>query len=211
MSFILDALKKSENNHRRKSDQRSSRSIHEPAPRTKSKVRPWALGLCLLLLMNVALLLLIFNPWEKSSSQTPELLSTAMNAGETAIREPVNFQSTSVGRKNNPAAIPAVVSSPPQEQKKQPVAQALPVLRNEKQIYNFSQLPISIQKKIPTLQMSLHAYNRDDASASMVQLNDRIMREGDMVADNIRLEQITAEGVVLRYDGYRFLVPRRRN
>ena len=59
--------------------------------------------------------------------------------------------------------------------------------------------------------MSLHAYNRDDATASMVQLNDRIMREKEMVTANISFEQITSDGVVLRYDGYRFLVPRRGN
>ena len=97
------------------------------------------------------------------------------------------------------------------EEKEKLPAKALPVPRSEKKIYRFDQLPVSIQKQIPTLRMSLHAYNRDDATASMVQLNDRMMHEKEMVNANISLEQITAEGVVLRYDGYRFLLPRRGN
>ncbi len=40
---------------------------------------------------------------------------------------------------------------------------------------------------------------------------DRILREGDKVTDTIRLEKITADGIILRYDGYRFLLPRRGN
>ncbi len=87
----------------------------------------------------------------------------------------------------------------------------LHVPRNEKKVYRFSQLPVSIQNRIPPLKMSLHAFNRDQASASLVQLNDRILREGDKVTEGVRLEKITAEGVVLIYDGYHFLLPRRGN
>ena len=87
---------------------------------------------------------------------------------------------------------------------------SLPVPRNEKKVYSFSQLPISIQRRIPTMKMSLHAYNRENPSASLVQLNGHILREGEMVTDQIRLDKITAEGGVLHYDGYRFLLPRHR-
>jgi hypothetical protein len=45
----------------------------------------------------------------------------------------------------------------------------------------------------------------------MVQLNNQMMHEKEMVNPDISLEQITAEGVVLHYDGYRFLLPRRGN
>ena len=207
MSFILEALKKSENKHRRRSGQ-NPRTIHEPVPHNKAKSRAWVLGILLLLLVNTALLLWFFGPWQQSSSsQTTELLSmdTAPVKAQAMEFESVTSQAAPSLRQNNTAPI-AVVT-----QKQPPVAKALPVPRNENQVYSFGQLPVLIQKRIPALQMSLHAYNRDDKSTSMVQLNDRIMREGDMVTNNIRLEQITAEGVVLRYDGYRFLLPRRGN
>lgn len=207
MSFILEALKKSENKHRRRTGQ-NPRTIHEPVPRNNSKSRAWLLGILLLLLVNAALLLWFFGPWQQLSlSQTSEVLPADATPvkSRTIESEPVTPQVAPSLRQNNSAPISVVT------QKQPPVAKALPVPRNENQVYSFGQLPVSIQKRIPALQMSLHAYNRDDKSASMVQLNDRIIREGDMVTDNIRLEQITAGGVVLHYDGYRFLLPRRGN
>ena len=207
MSLILEALKKTENKHRRKNNQ-NPRTIHEPVQRKNGKSRAWILGILLLLLVNAALLLWFFGPWQQpSSSPTTELVSsdTAPVETNTIESESVIPQVAPSSRRNNIAPT-AVVT-----QKQQPVAKALPVPRNENQVYSFGQLPVSIQKRIPALQMSLHAYNRDDANSSMVQLNDQIMREGDMVTDNISLEQIAADGVVLRYDGYRFLLPRRGN
>ncbi len=186
MSFILEALKKSENKRRIKSGQ-SPRTIHEPAPRNYVRSRVWVLGVLILLVVNAALLLWVFPSRQQSPPQTTETVSVDVAPAKSAITEPLVLQ------------------------KRQPSANDLPVPRNDKKIYSFGQLPVVIQRKIPPLQMSLHAYNREDATASLVQLSDRMMREGDMVTDNIRLEQITADGAVLHYDGYRFLLPRRGN
>lgn len=205
MSFILEALKKSEKKYRRKNGQ-NPRTIHEPVPHKNAKSRILLPGILIFLVVNAALLLWFFNPWQQLFlSPTTEPVSSAAAPVNTKTIKPVSPQGVPSAGQNNTVPV-AVVT-----QKQQPVAPALPVPRNENQVYSFGQLPVSIQKRIPVLQMSLHAYNRDDATASMVQLNDQIMREGDMVAGNIRLEQIIAEGVVLHYDGYRFLLPRRGN
>ncbi len=201
MSFILEALKKSENKHRRNGRQ-NPRTIHEPMPRNKGRSRFWIFGILLLLTVNAAFLLWFFTPWQKSPAlQSTEVLST-------------DTQQMKITSPPSQVIVPAEqshVAPKPVKPKKQPAVQALPVPRNDKQVYSFGQLPVSIQKKIPPLQMSLHAYNRADGSASLVQLNDRIMREGDAINDNILLEKITADGAVLRYDGYLFLLPRRGN
>lgn len=201
MSFILDALKKSENKHRKNSG-RNPRTIHEPMPRKNGRSRFWVLAI-LLLLVNTVLLLSFFGFWQQAPSPQPTGVVTT-DAVKSKADKPVSIPSQTVSSTEIHDVAPT-----PQKVKEQPAVKALPVPRNDKKVYNFGQLPISIQKKIPPLQMSLHAYNPADASSSMVQLNDRIMREGAMVADNIRLEKITDAGVVLRYDGYRFLLPRR--
>lgn len=203
MSFILEALKKSENKRRNKSASRSSRSIHEPVPRGRANSRLWILGISLLLLVNVVFLSWFFSPWTQPAATTTEVAES--------IQPKINgfdVQMSSSSPKSPVSVIPPQQSV---EEKEILLEKALPAPRSEKKIYRLGQLPVSIQKQIPTLRMSLHAYNRDDATASMVQLNDRMMHEKDMVTANIRLEQITAEGVVLRYDGYRFLLPRRGN
>ncbi|MDX2495288.1 MAG: general secretion pathway protein GspB [Desulfuromusa sp.] len=204
MSFILEALKKSENKHRKNSG-RNPRTIHEPMPRKNGRSRFWVLGI-LLLLVNAALLFSFFGrPWQPApASQPTQVISTDTAQVKTNKLVSAPPQTVSATEQNN-------IAPTPQKIKEQPAVKALPVPRNDKQVYTFGQLPVSIQKKIPPLQMSLHAYNRADASSSMVQLNDRIMREGATVTDNIRLEKITADGVVLRYDGYLFLLPRRGN
>ena len=205
MSFILEALKKSENKRRNKSVSRSSRSIHEPVPRSRAKSRLWILGISLLLLVNVVFLFWFFSPWTQPAATTTEV------AESIQPKDKINgfdVQMSSSSPKSPVSVIPPQQSV---EEKEILLEKALPAPRSEKKIYRLGQLPVSIQKQIPTLRMSLHAYNRDDATASMVQLNDRMMHEKEMVTANIRLEQITAEGVVLRYDGYRFLLPRRGN
>ena len=204
MSFILEAMIKSENRRRKKSGQ-SPRTILEPIPRHNAKSRAWVLGIVSLLLVNAALLFWFFAPWQQSSSQTTETLSADVAPVRTDVTESVVTQNSFSPTPKETAPVSVV------PRKQQLVAKSLPVPRNEKKVYNFGQLPVAIQRQIPPLQMSLHAYNRDDATASLVQLNDRIMREGDMVADSIRLEQITADGAVLRYDGYRFILSRRGN
>ncbi len=205
MSFILEALKKSESKQQKKSGQ-TVRTIYEPAPSRRKLFRLWGLGFFVLLIFNGVLLLWFFGPWQQSSQP---------NLSPTVTR--TNYDTAKISP-SRPAAAPVekeVVSVPPTDRQK-PVevtqgsdVASLPVPRSEKKIYSFSQLPAAIQRRIPPLKMSLHAYNRDNPASSMVQLNDHILHEGDTVTDKIRLEKITADGVVLHYDGYRFLFPRR--
>jgi general secretion pathway protein B len=209
MSFILEALKKSENKRRKKSVSRSSRSIHEPVPRSRAKSRLWILGISLVLLVNVVFLFWFFSPWTQPAATMTEVAESIQP--KARINGSDVMQMSSSAPKSTSESVSVIPHQQPVEKKEKLPVQALPAPRSEKKIYSFGQLPVSIQKQIPTLRMSLHAYNRGDATASMVQLNDRIMHEKEMVTANISLEQITAEGVVLRYDGYRFLLPRRGN
>jgi hypothetical protein len=204
MSFILEALKKSENKRRKKSGQ-ISRTIHAPSPRNNAKSRSWVLGILLLLMVNAVLLL-----WFFGSSKQPDLPAETVQVGAD-INKFTLRQANPATTQSNTEQLSVSTQKQHQNDQEHMVVKALPVPRNDNQVYSLGQLPISIQKQLPALQMSLHAYNRDDANASMVQLNDRIMREGDRVTDNINLEKIEADGIVLRYDGYRFLLPRRGN
>ena len=200
MSFILEALKKSEKKQQNKNGQ-TVRTVYEPAPVRKGSPSFWGIGLLTLLLFNGALLLWFFAPWQQSS-QSVDPASTV----PTAVKQ---TESRVVATGVSPSPIKKKTLTPSVAAQQHPEVKPLPAPRNDKKIYSFSQLPISIQRRIPTLKMALHAYNREKPSASLVQLNDHILREGEMVTDKIRLEKITAEGAVLHYDGYHFLLPRR--
>lgn len=208
MSFILEALKKSEKQQQKKKGQ-VVRTVHEPAPGKRGPSRFRGIGFLILLLVNIAVLLWFFSPQSVPlSTESKEQTVSAPRKNvvtDHAIPAAASVPVRQVDRVSEPRSLQPVPT------KSQQAVKSLPVPRNEKKVYLLSQLPLSIQKRLPTLKMSLHAFNRDQPSASLVQLNDHILREGDSVTDRIRLEKITADGVVLHYDGYRFLLPRRGN
>lgn len=64
-------------------------------------------------------------------------------------------------------------------------------------------LPPSVQKSLPPLKLAGHVY-AEESSRRMIIINNRICREGDLVDDQLYLEEILREGVVLRYQELRF-------
>jgi len=73
-------------------------------------------------------------------------------------------------------------------------AEALPLVQD---------LPSSVQKILPPLKLAGHVYAKD-AAKRMIIINNRICREGDLVENQLYLDQILWEGVVLRYQDIRF-------
>jgi general secretion pathway protein B len=67
----------------------------------------------------------------------------------------------------------------------------------------FQELPPSVQKMLPQLKLAGHVYAKD-ATKRMIIINNRICREGDLVENQLYLDQILWEGVVLRYQDIRF-------
>ncbi len=67
----------------------------------------------------------------------------------------------------------------------------------------FQDLPPSVQKILPQLKLAGHVYAKD-AAKRMIIINNRICREGDLVENQLYLDQILWEGVVLRYQDIRF-------
>lgn len=53
------------------------------------------------------------------------------------------------------------------------------------------------------MKIQLHSYSSKSAN-SIVSINSRMMKEGESLAPGLKLEQITADGVILSYKGYRF-------
>ena len=51
--------------------------------------------------------------------------------------------------------------------------------------------------------VSVHAYS-DTPEKRLVGIGSRILREGDYVVPGLQLEEITPDGMILSYRGYRF-------
>ncbi len=66
-----------------------------------------------------------------------------------------------------------------------------------------AELPPAIQQEIPAMTIQLHAYSSNPAER-LVSINFRMLREGGSLASGIRLEEITPDGMIFSYKGYRF-------
>ncbi len=70
-------------------------------------------------------------------------------------------------------------------------------------VMTMAELPLAIQQELPPMSISVHAYS-GKAAQRLVGINNRLLHEGEDVAPGLRLEQITPEGMILSYKGYKF-------
>ena len=64
-------------------------------------------------------------------------------------------------------------------------------------------LPADVRAALPNIDVTVHVYARDPAGRA-VQINGKMLGEGDAITPELRLVQITRRGVVLEVGGNRF-------
>ena len=231
MSFILEALKKSDSK-RQDGMVPKLETVHNSEAHARGKRPRWHWSLLSVLILNAAVLLWLFGPWQQQPSIPPDTESTVMKITPMVVESSV--EEISLGSTDTPTATsalePAPTSSLPQlpnvsveltqptEKIRQQPVLVKPVdksLRNtdlvseQKKILLVKDLPVSIRRDLPEMHMSVHAFYSDKPMSSLVRINDQIMRTGALLSDKYVLEEITSDGAVFLYAGYRFLVPRK--
>lgn len=211
MSYILDALKKSDQ-QRQHAKAPTLLSTHAtPAAASSRRVAVnlwWALAL-----IGIGLLIGWWRPWQTeapvvvqptypvipppASVTLPEALPKALAAAppapsrdETPV-EPTPAVSNTVS-KATAAASPAdnptqTATEPPPE---------IPLLQQH-------ELPPEVRQSLPAISIAFHQY-ASQPGGSRVMINNSVLHAGDAIAPGLKLEQITADGVILSYQGYRF-------
>lgn len=200
MSYILEALNKSEQ-ERRGSKTPDINTIHRPPPGKSAKGMPWLTIILVFGLLNGAALAYWF--WSHSTDEpaTSTVVSQPAQSTETTnpTRAVANNQTT-----QPPSPTPAPSASP-QSNAQPTVITPRTVFKPAEAAVRITELPTNVQRQIPNLVFSSHLYS-DDGDFRMVNINGKMIREGDMVADDLRLLEITEEGVVLSYLHYIFEV-----
>ena len=84
-----------------------------------------------------------------------------------------------------------------------PVQQEPAKIVQMQQAMPFEDLPFAIQQEIPAMAVQLHAYS-SKRSESLVSINSIRLRDGESLMPGLRLEQITPDGMIFSYKGYRF-------
>lgn len=63
------------------------------------------------------------------------------------------------------------------------------------------------RQALPPLRLSMHVYDAR-AEARFVLIDGKRLRQGDLIADDLLLEQIRSDGAVILHGAQRFLLPR---
>lgn len=198
MSYILEALKKSEQ-ERHRGRAPDLQALHTVPAQTDHPRRWWPLALALALLLNAGLLL-IWRPWQAARPEPaaiPATSTTAPTPPKPAVAPPV-LQVQSPAPQAAPA--PANTTLPPATQTSAPAAPTQP---QEKRILALSDLPPDVRRGIPEMSFAVHLYSAKPAER-MVSINGKMLKEGQEVSPGLQLLEITADGMVFGYQGYTF-------
>ncbi len=208
MSYILDALNRSEQ-ERQSQATPDLNAIHRGPPVKTSSSR-WVVALVVLAVINTAGLSLF---WLTRNSPEP----IPVPPGPSVVQEtrPASAQSTEpeIIKESMETTTPAdqnmaVYSKQPGERIPTGILitpTGTSEIYADNQAVNVAELPENIRSKIPDLQFSSHLFS-NESSFRMVTINGKMLREGEYVIGDLRLEEITEQGVVLNYLTYTFEV-----
>jgi len=197
MSYILDALKKS--------DQQRQRGAVPPLNTVQVTVaepkRPMTAhyGLLAAVLLGVGILVGWLRPWQSEQPVSETKNISAMVPAPVMQQEapPLVPNETFAKTEVVHAEVSPVVA--PVQKKSSALTETAP----QQQVLAFGELPLQIQQEIPTLNVQLHAY-ANQPSERLVSINNIRLREGELLMSGLRLEQITPDGMIFSYKGFRF-------
>ncbi|MGA9855205.1 MAG: general secretion pathway protein GspB [Gammaproteobacteria bacterium] len=231
MSLILDALRKSERT--RQQTLTGQLSASDAAPRRARIPVPWATLIGILLVANALVLTIIFWHAHTSNSaaaimetQAPVKATATLMAApvyrpairslaaEAAVDNPtaaatvvipntVSANAASIA----PATTPAeTASSVPTHATSAPLSSAATSVSID-DVPPLDSLPLEFQQSLPPLHLDVHGYAQKPADRFVV-INMQRYQTGDTLKEGPKIIAITPQGVVLDYNGQRFLLPR---
>ena len=202
MSYILEALKKSDLERQRGSTPTlQAVQMPLPAPRRPSVFYYGLVGLVLFAGIMIGLL----RPWQAEQAQSEMetfTQQTPIAIPQQAAPAPVPMRPQIADK---PVEVVPMQNAAPEvtQNVEAPVQQEPAEIVQEQQAMPFEDLPFAIQQEIPAMAVQLHAYS-SKRSESLVSINSIRLRDGESLMPGLRLEQITPDGMIFSYKGYRF-------
>jgi len=220
MSFILDALKKSESERQEQADTEFATVPSSPATPTAPRWL-WVLGS--LLIINIVVLLSLMlrqdaPPVVSEAAPNPVAVGAASAANIAAVditpstntptTESTSFaDQVAVARQNQPARSTPV----PQQATATNITPAVSV-KNLPQsaaaiLPSLTELRMNGRLQLPDLHVDIHVYS-DVQSERFVFINMHKYKENSSLDEGPVLKEITSDGVILEHNGIAFILPR---
>jgi general secretion pathway protein B len=228
MSFILDALKKSENDRQRQSAP-ALFEVKVAQPRRRYPL--WAIGLAVLLGVNFVVLAWVLMrepapaaPPPVAAAQNPATAAPGM--GPNVIYVPAVIMPQSSAGQPTPATQPQIAPAtvpadepllmddepavPPDFDANDYVPAVTRAEATEAAVRRSGFLPsrdevLSKGTQLPDLKLDLHVFAQNP-SERFVFINMRKLREGESLPEGVRVDAITPRGADLSYRGTRFSI-----
>ncbi|MEJ2127355.1 MAG: general secretion pathway protein GspB [Woeseiaceae bacterium] len=207
MSFILDALKKSETERQQNAGGEFS-NVPSGSGDHQSFRWLWILGL--LLLVNVVVLLgILLRPGPPTEAPAPvEQAPVEQPAPELAPAAEPSFEEQIAEAKQSQPAPESVAGEPAPGTDvvlDAPAKQAAPA--SPRRLMTIDELRLNGTLQLPELHLDIHVY-ADDPAERFVFINMKKHRENSQLPEGPVVAEITNAGVVLKYRGLTFLLPR---
>lgn len=214
MSFILDALRKSEIERQRQSDGDFS-SI--PTSTEAHKTPRWVWIVSGLLAINIAAIAFFFLR-DDASAKNPTLEANAIETvaptkprkqPEPSTAESINFSDqVAATPRIAPSTIDVIETPPETEPLTADVVAAEPAQVSARDAYPTLQTVIaSGRMSLPPLHLDIHVFS-EKPNERFVFINMTKQREGSQLDEGPVVHEITPDGVVLAHRGQYFILPR---
>lgn len=220
MSYILDALKKSEQ-ERGHGSVPGVQTIHSSSINYHDEKKSiWPLLLFALVFINVAGLAYFI-----LTKQQPETVATiGQQIGNDITTEPTqNFSAENTraadtrqaepmqtiaqaDEKQNTSSLQTNIKS--DEMTADKIIMETPIqktvhIKQPVETIDLYDIPLRVRQHIPAMKFSAHIYSTN-ASIRSIMINGRFMEEGDAVTNDLILNEITSDGAIFDFQGYRF-------
>jgi general secretion pathway protein B len=211
MSFILDALKKSELERQRQS---VPGLMDSRIAQRRGRLPVWAIAIGVLLGINLLALGFVLLRKSPPAAPAPPPAETSRAAAADASRPVPEHFSPLDGAPVYAPEIPVAAAGAAAKASVRPARRPDPLLvdqdtqsNNQEVLPSISEISLAGAQTLPDLHLDVHVY-ATKPSDRFVYINMRKYHEGAPLQEGPILERIRRDGVVLNYQGLRFLLPR---
>ncbi len=206
MSFILDALRKSEHERQRN---RAPSIADMQVPQKKSRRSLWLPLVALLAGLNLALLAMLWFVGNRAENETTPVAQTPITrapAQQMPAPATADNRNLSAELPAPPADKPARFASisPPSPK---PSASTDMTAAADSRMLTVTEAMLDGSLSIPPLRLELHVYDSDPANR-LVFINTSRYAEGERISEGPTVSAINEQGVILNYQGRDYLLSR---